>query len=349
MSVLKILIVGNFTDKPKREWYLGDQYALMHGLIKLGHCVINFGDRQYAHHYWYRSRKKTNQHFLQLVRDFKPNVIFFIHADKITLETCLSIKEFLPQCKLIQWNVDALWLDHNRQRILKYHQAMDTSFVTTAGTLLEDLQKQSPHIAFVPNMVDENIHYHHNDKKTSMDALYDIIFTIGAGHDQRNFTDFEGNGDAFATLLYEKLPQHIRKYFAGSHYHPNMIGSAYDNILSQSIMGINISRYGHYYLYSSNRLAHLMGNGLLAFVDSNNGLQDLFNDNEMIFVSSQHELCDKIVFYAKHDVQRQKIAHLGKKAYHKYYNSKIIADYMLKTTYDIYDTDINYWLGIRQH
>ena len=78
-------------------------------------------------------------------------------------------------------------------------------------------------------------------------------------------------------------------------------------------MGLNLSRGLPTKYYSSNRIASLMGNGLLTFIDQKTMLEDFFNKNEIVFYNNLNDLADKINFYKKNDVLRKKIAMNGKK------------------------------------
>ena len=53
--------------------------------------------------------------------------------------------------------------------------------------------------------------------------------------------------------------------------------------LSNSKMGLNLSRGKPIKYYSSDRIAQLMGNGLLTFIDQKTCYGDFFNNDEMIF------------------------------------------------------------------
>lgn len=85
--------------------------------------------------------------------------------------------------------------------------------------------------------------------------------------------------------------------------------------------------------YSSNRIASLMGNGLLTFIDKKTQMNDFFNNNEIIFYNSINDLSEKIKFYKKNEKSRVKIAKNGKKKYFKLFNE-------LKTTKYIIDKSL---------
>ncbi len=94
-------------------------------------------------------------------------------------------------------------------------------------------------------------------------------------------------------------------------------------------MGLNLSRGLPTKYYTSNRIASLMGNGLLTFVDKKTQLDDMFNKHEVIMYNNVNDLTDKINFYKKNDNLRKKIASAGRKKYFKLFNELNIAKYIL--------------------
>ena len=90
-------------------------------------------------------------------------------------------------------------------------------------------------------------------------------------------------------------------------------------------MGLNLSRGLPTKYYSSNRIASLMGNGLLTFIDRKTEMGDFFNTNEIIFYDNISDLSDKINYYKKNEQIRKKIASSGKKKYFKLFNESRIA------------------------
>ena len=106
------------------------------------------------------------------------------------------------------------------------------------------------------------------------------------------------------------------------------------NKVANSSMGLNLSRGKPIKYYSSDRISQLMGNGLLTFVDKSTCLNDFFNNNEIVFYKDIDDLSYKLNKYKKDNIQRKKIAKNGKKKYFKYFNSTIIADYIIDRTLD---------------
>ena len=106
------------------------------------------------------------------------------------------------------------------------------------------------------------------------------------------------------------------------------------NKVANSSMGLNLSRGKPIKYYSSDRISQIMGNGLLTFVDKSTCLNDFFNNNEIVFYKDIDDLSYKLNKYKKDNIQRKKIAKNGKKKYFKYFNSTIIADYIIDRTLD---------------
>ena len=94
-------------------------------------------------------------------------------------------------------------------------------------------------------------------------------------------------------------------------------------------MALNLSRGRPTKYYSSNRIASIVGNGLLTFIDRKVQLSDFFNNNEIIFYDNIIDLSDKIKFYSGNDKLRKKIAENGKKKYFKLFNETKISKYII--------------------
>ena len=104
--------------------------------------------------------------------------------------------------------------------------------------------------------------------------------------------------------------------------------------ISNSKMGVNLSRGEPIKYYSSDRITQLIGNGLLTFIHKNTLFNNFFNNDEIIFYSDISNLSEKIQKYAKDDKQRRKIAKRGKLKYMKYFNSSVVAEYIINKTFD---------------
>ncbi len=62
-------------------------------------------------------------------------------------------------------------------------------------------------------------------------------------------------------------------------------------------MGLNLSRGDPIKYYSSDRIAQIVGNGLLNLIDERTLYRDFFSDKEMIFYKDVDDLSSKILKY----------------------------------------------------
>ena len=92
---------------------------------------------------------------------------------------------------------------------------------------------------------------------------------------------------------------------------------------------LNLSRGEPTKHYSSNRIASLMGNGLLVFIDKKVKMNNFFNSNEIVSYNHIDDLAEKIKFYKKNDKSRIKIAKKGKEKYFKLFNEVKISKYII--------------------
>ena len=132
----------------------------------------------------------------------------------------------------------------------------------------------------------------------------------------------------FLDKLVKKL-QNINYDFYGFKNKDPIWGNKFNEAILNSKMGLNLSRGRPTKYYSSNRIASLIGNGLLTFIDKKTQINEIFNKNEVIFYNDINELADQIKFYKKNDNLRKKIAQKGKKKYFKLFNEKLTTKYIL--------------------
>ena len=109
----------------------------------------------------------------------------------------------------------------------------------------------------------------------------------------------------------------------------------YFKIISNSKMGLNLSRGSPIKYYSSDRIAQIIGNGLVTLIDSKTMYSDFFNKNEMVFYKNIDDLSEKIMKISRDEKLRKQIAKNGKDKYMKYFNSTLVADFIINKTLDI--------------
>ena len=162
----------------------------------------------------------------------------------------------------------------------------------------------------------------------------DIFYAMSHGVNRATLK--KGKNDSrifFLNSLIKKI-NGIKYDFYGFENKEPIWGDDFYNALTNSKMGLNLSRGLPTKHYSSNRIASLMGNGLLTFIDKKTCFNDFFNKEEIVFYKNIDDLANKILYYKKNDKIRKKIAYNGKKKYFKLFNEKRISKYIVDSSFN---------------
>ena len=100
-------------------------------------------------------------------------------------------------------------------------------------------------------------------------------------------------------------------------------------------MGLNLSRGETLKYYSSDRIVQIIGNGLVTLIDEKTMYGDFFSNEEMVFYKNINDLSEKIIKISKDDKLRKKIGKKGKDKYFKYFNSNLVAQFIIDKTFNI--------------
>ena len=120
-------------------------------------------------------------------------------------------------------------------------------------------------------------------------------------------------------------------------------GDNFIKAISNSRMAINLSRGEPVKYYSSDRIAQLMGNGLLTFIDKKTCYNEFFSKNEMIFYNDPDDLSYKLNKYKKDTKDAKRIAKNGKNFYMKNFNSTIVSEFILSKLFDFKNKNKFIW------
>ena len=304
------------------------------GFIRNGHDVLEISDRDFLKNnktFSLISNSNNFQKFLiETFKNYNPDIIFFGHTKNIELNTLDEFKSINKNLILSQWNEDPVMpeLNYSKQNISNinlYSNFVDHNFITTDPSVLkEKLNINNFHFFFVP--VDKNIErfdvYKMRPKK-------DLFYAMSHGVNRAILK--EGTEDEriiFLDKLVKKIPDIKYDFYGFSNKQP-IWGNEFNNALINSKMALNLSRGRPTKYYSSNRIASIMGNGLLTFIDEKVQMRDFFNKNEIIFYKNINDLAEKIKFYSKNDKIRQKIARSGQIKYFKLFNESKISKYFI--------------------
>ncbi len=324
---MRILFVGNFDYKKNYHQFYNCDYKFYFGLIKNGHAVYQFSNRDLARQEgFFKSRfgseNAINKKLIKTVLQLKPDVIFLSHCRMIQNETLQIIKDENKNIKIAEINVDALWVENVKNYLLERSPFIDAMFLTTSGSQLDEFKKINPKlkVSYIGNPVDETIEKYKCFENLNYD--YDVFFA--GSHNYRE-----------ATINYLKAHlKNIRFNILGQNNVPLQYGQKYLDELIKCHTGLNLPQFTEDKfqppLYSSDRIAQYFGNGLLTIIHSKTQLQSIFEpDVEAIFYDEWEDLAEKIQKFTLDIEQRKIIAKNGWSKYHMLYNSKKITQDMV--------------------
>jgi len=333
---LKILHVTNFNERHNGRLFYNTGKRLNNGFIRLNHSVLEFSDRDIVSYYRRLNdldgSKKLNEKILNVISNYVPDVIILGHADLIKKETLIYIKKNYPNIKIVQWFLDRMdseWIV-NKKRFLDKIELMDASFCTTDPNILNLNYKYR--VFYLPNPVDSSFEIlkNFNNKSFNSDVFFAMSHGVHRGTLKRGKFDKREN---FINQLIKTTPN-IRYNIYGMNQIQPIWADDYLLAISQSKIGLNLSQGKPIKYYSSDRFSQLIGNGLLVMIDEKTEFGNFFNNDEIVLYKNISDLSDKIEHYSNDDKKRNSIAKKGRAKYFKYFNSTIVANYILSKTFD---------------
>ena len=283
----------------------------------------------------YKGLDYVNSLLLETIDNYKPDGIILGHVNNLSDQTFEIIKNKYKHIKIAQWFEDNLSESGpdpytNKKNFFKYIEYLDHNFITTDPNDLKLNKKFNYN--YLPIPVDENIEYLKCYKNEN--PIKDVFFTMSHGVNKgvlrKNKIDVR---EPFVKKLIQNNPNIIFDIYGYKNKQPIWSHDFYEAIY-KSKMALNLSRINNVKYYSSNRIASLIGNGILTFVDINTKLNDFFSNDEVIFYKNIKDLSEKIKFFKENKKKRETIAKNGKDKYFRIFNNKIISDYMCSRLFD---------------
>ena len=347
-SNLRILHITNFNERHNGRLFFNTGRRLNNGFIRLGHSVLEFSDRDIV------SRGKSirdlygsstlNDKLIKTCYHFKPDVIVLGHADMISKDVLYSLKKDYSNLKITQWFLDPLNKNgpdfyKNKRRILDKSEILDSSFLTTSPEVLKFLPKNYENY-FIPNPGDQSMETLNNYKK---DCSNDVFFALSHGvHRGKLKSRSTDDREKFIKNLIEKCKNIKFDIFGMNNIQPIWADQYFKNI-SNSKMGLNLSRGTPIKYYSSDRITQIIGNGLVTLIDEKTCYSDFFDKTEMVFYKNISDLSEKIEKISSDEKLRKSIGMKGKIKYMKYFNSTIVADFIINKTFNIQNRSKYLW------
>lgn len=346
---LRLLYVGSEQWSKMGSRYYNTPQKLVNGFTRLGAQALHFSDRDYARSKnFLKSRKlgakAVGRYLLSLAVDYKPHVIFIGHVQTLSAAVLEEVRNQLPNVLLVHINIDALFVPDNLKNLQKTADQYDWLFSTTkiAPEFFPHLKRCK--IGYMPNPVDRAVEV---GKAFSLPThSQDLILCCG---------------QALAGDERYDIPQEIRRQMPELNFRHflskqdgGLWGIDYMQQVGQSKMGLNLSRKREkdpvldprtWRLYSSDRIAHLLGNGVLTFTDSAFGLAEIYGDKSMAYYQNVNELIEQLRRYHTDDALRIRTAERGWKIAHEEFSSEKVAAHILSTVLNVQNPMAASWCG----
>ncbi len=347
-SNLRILHITNFNERHNGRLFFNTGRRINNGFIRLGHSVLEFSDRDIV------SKGKSmrdldgsrtlNDKLIKTCYHFKPDIIVLGHADMVSQQLLYDLKKDYSNLKVTQWFLDPLnkhgpdYLK-NKQRILNKSEILDSNFLTTSPDALNFLPKNCKSY-FIPNPSDKSMETLNNYKN---DCSNDVFFALSHGvHRGKLKSRSTDDRETFIKELINKCKNIKFDIFGMDNIQPIWADQYFKNI-SNSKMGLNLSRGTPIKYYSSDRITQIIGNGLVTLIDEKTCYNHFFDKSEMVFYKNISDLSEQIERISLDEKLRKSIGKKGKLKYTKYFNSTLVAEFIINKTLDINNKNKYLW------
>ncbi len=345
---LRILHVTNFNERLDGRLFFNTGRRINNGFIRLGHSVLGFSDRDIQKYYKsftdIKGKNILNDKLKKTCYNYKPDLVIMGHADLISRQQIEELKEDNPNTKFAQWFLDPLNkkgpdFERNKDRIMDKIDLMDASFMTTSPSALPFLPKNNKNY-YIPNPADESFETLNNfNKSCNVDVFFALSHGVHRGKLKYGKTD---DRITFLENLQEKTKDVKFDIYGVNKVQP-IWADHYFKTISNCKMGLNLSRGKAIKYYSSDRITQIVGNGLVCLIDQNTNYNNFFNNDEMVFYKNVNDLSEKILKISRDEKLRKKIAKKGKEKYMKYFNSNLVANYIIEKTLDFRKSNKYLW------
>ena len=335
--ILKIIHLTNFNRRFNGRLHYNTGRRLNNGFVRLGHNVLTISDRDIIHDNKnitdFNGRKTLQKSLIDSSENFKADCLVLGHADAISNETLDFLKNKNKNLKICQWFLDPLGSNgpdyiKNNKRISAKTDFMDCTFLTSSPTVLS---KKIDNSYFIPNPSDHSFETLKNyENKCVNDVFFAMSHGVHRGELKKGKFD---NREIFINKLL-KINKNINFDIYGMNDVQPVWGDNFINAISNSSMAINLSRGQAVKYYSSDRIAQLLGNGLLTFIDKKTCFNDFLTDRQIVFYNNINDLSYKLDKYKKDTKDAKNIAKNGRDIYLKHFNSTIVSDFILSKVFD---------------
>ena len=334
---LKILHISTFDEKnDHRLFNISIANKLTKGLIRNDHDVVNFSYRDFNNKLMLKNNKALNEKVFNITQNYRPDLIMLGHNNILTSETLEKIK-LNNKTKVALWYEDHLIKGgpnylNNLNLIEKNRNLIDQYFVTTFPSLINTKITKTK-LNYMPIPADKNIENLeiYNSKNRYKDLFFALSHGVNFGKlKTRNIDERE----VFLNKLMEKNKKLTFNILGYANEQPKW-NYQYFKELSKCKTALNLSRGIPSKYASSNRIASLIANGIMTFIDKKTQYQDFFDHDEMGFYSNVDDLINQLEKLNGNISKINKISKNGKRKYFSIFDNSIVADYILYKTFGI--------------
>ncbi len=332
----RVLLVANFGRRCLQATFYNVDNLLHSGLLRAGHHVIPFSVRdtslEFSPFRWssrFGGLWKMRHRLLLTAKHYKPELILFGHADLVDRETIEKLNQSVPGARLAQFNVDPVFSPRSMSAFCSRTSLVDVSFITTGN--LDSLALSSSEVSpvhYFPNPVDSSVETERVFEKRREELRFDGQFLGGR---------LKPRDDQIDSLV-NRLPADYRFRSSVRDLNGRRLQSLeFLTALAEAACMPNLSHDDKIpvpWLYSSDRIAQCLGQGLAVLTSEEAGLREIYDDGVVEFGNFE-QLIDSMVFLRRNDDARRFQAEKGWRIAHERTASQRVAKYIIETALDI--------------
>jgi hypothetical protein len=275
-----------------------------------------------------------NQKVFNICENYRPDLILLGHNNILNLNTINKIKDKYKS-KFALWYEDHLIkggpnAENNLSLIEKNKNLIDQYFVTThPNPIRTSIEKTKMNFMPIPaDMNIENLEIYNSNNRYK-----DLFFALSHGVNYGKLKKANADDrEVFLNSLIEKNKKFTFNILGYANEQPKWNYQYYKEI-AKCKMALNLSRGKPMKYYSSNRIASLVANGIMTFIDYKVGYTRFFSPDEMGFYKNVDDLLNQMDLLNGNMNKINKISQNGKRKYFAIFNNSIIADYILHKTF----------------
>lgn len=309
---LRILVFANFDRRRRQTFYYNVDQKLYRGLIRLGHMVLGFSDRDTARELAPLPGKRwgvgrMHARLIETVAHFKPHVVLMGHADLTGPEVFAKIRGAAPGVKIGRFCVDDPQVNTKAVAAFADQAALaDLGFITTGDAdALSRISRRPGSIAYLPaTMVDPAAETGRVFEAPATSLRWDGLF-LGTGRLGRA---------AQLDYLKSHLPEGFRFEIGGRAATGVQLRSLeFYETLEKAAMSPCLpidERVPSLRYYSSDRIGQLLGVGVATLTHRPAAFDDLLEDGVIPF-DGREDLAEEMARLWRDDAERRRRAEIG--------------------------------------